>query len=165
MLSKIIVLCINIHIYSPFFLLSHVNLITRRKLLSYFCLPIYIFTQVNAICNRVFLFLYAILFNVKYVHGEPLFSKVSRLLPSDLFVRLKTGYRFMFSLIIIVLQSAYIVLTILLLISWKCISQTLSTTSSEWNVTKPKPVDKKQNNKVSIIIIDDDNNNIDDVLS
>lgn len=36
-----------------------------------------------------------------------------------------------------------IVLTILLLISWKCISQTLSTTSSEWNVTKPKPVDKK----------------------
>lgn len=33
-------------------------------------------------------------------------------------------------------------LTILLLISWKCISQTLSTTSSEWKVTKPKPVKK-----------------------
>lgn len=30
-------------------------------------------------------------------------------------------------------------LTILLFISWKWISQTLSTTSSDWNVTKPKP--------------------------
>lgn len=35
-------------------------------------------------------------------------------------------------------------LTILLLISWKWISQTLSTTSSLWNVTNPKPGTKKK---------------------
>lgn len=37
------------------------------------------------------------------------------------------------------------ILTILLLISWKWISQTLSTTSSLWNVTKPKPATKEYN--------------------
>lgn len=47
-------------------------------------------------------------------------------------------------------------LTILLFISWKCISHTLSTTSSLWNVTNPKPVieksreEKKYNNINSI---------------
>ena len=43
---------------------------------------------------------------------------------------------------------ALLLLTILLFISWKWISQTLSTTSSDWNVTKPKPRTKRDRRKM-----------------
>lgn len=39
-------------------------------------------------------------------------------------------------------RKSSIQLTILLFISWKWISQTLSTTSSLWNVTNPNPAKK-----------------------
>lgn len=45
---------------------------------------------------------------------------------------------------IIVICLLYSKLTILLFISWKWISQTLSTTSSHWNVTNPKPGTENQ---------------------